>query len=624
MQAAQKFESFCMDPEERWVFAGNLSGQITVIDIDSFSILGETQAHAGTIIAMAAHPTLPYISCSSQDQTVSVWTYDKNGLLKPLCVASIRDVRPSNDTEHIDYIVSIAQTLAFHSTKRQIVTRSGNGGVLELEFNDMGDIHLLRCTRLHAEHDVMTARYVHDSDMVLSGSGDGKLILSNQGEVLRSWQIDRKNVHGIEHLSGDDYLVASDGRLVARLNICDEKKLIVGPRFTEDHFEQVSFNPVSSRAFGTSFDRNVYEVDPVTCNPINIVFKAPFKCRWIKTLHRQPSILILQVRNGGLYKVNVDSQKSIGIIKNTPDALWTGVTDNNGDILLSGEGESLLRLSITDVDTMALKPVFSVKKTQLELPSGTYTKRMDFQHSTGYLVLGRTDGDIFVVKDNSCRRLTNLGSAIRDLAIVEDKPELFVCTEDGYGYKLNLETGEKLCTFSSPHSFALWSLAYNPQRNIVAFLERYGSISILSADDFSPVPLDLHAGRTKRAKWVDADRLFVSHGSELYVVDMKSGQEKMLVSGVSNTIEDFIWDKGQNYLILISYNCLLGLYDFNTGNLLSEAPDQIDYSKGIMWVPQLENGKTYPLDFLTFGRSGTAHHFRIHNETLIAFGPVVI
>ena len=624
MQAVKKFESFCIDHDEKWVFVGNLSGQISVIDINSFVEIGKTQAHAGAIMAMASHPKFPYIGCFSQDRTISVFEYDDNGYLRPICAASIRDVYPDNDEGLVDFIISAAQTLAFHDTKKQLVTRSGNGGVVELEFDEIGHISLKHCTRLHGEYDVMTARYVKNSDLVLSGSGDGNVVLSNNGKLEKNWQVDYTNIHWIEHLSGTEYLIASDSRLVARIDISGKKTLLLGPPFALDDFEQVTFNPNSGRVFGASFDRQIYEIDPNTCKPIDVVFKAPFKCRWLKTLHSDPSMLIVISRDGRLCKVNIDSRKCIGLIRETPDALWTGATSDSKNIFFSGEGNKLLHLSFSGVDKFSRKSMFSHSKITLDMPNDSYTKRMDIQNSSGLIVLGRTDGNIFVVDGNSTKFLTNLGSAIRDLTVLDDRPEIFACTENGFGYKIHLETGEKLCTFSSPDRIPLWSLSYNPERNLIAFLQRYGNIFILSAEDFSVYLSGFNAGRTKRAKWVDADRLFFSRGTKIFVVDLKTKQQSVLIPFTSNTIEDFIWDQGHNYLIAISYNCLIGLYDFNSGQLLSEVPDQIDYSKGIMWVPTTPQNETYPLDFFTFGRSGTPHHFRIHNETVIAFGPVVI
>jgi WD40 repeat protein len=622
MQAARKFETFCVDTEERWVFAGNLSGQIAVIDIDSFRIIGEVQAHAGTIIAMAAHPTLPYISCLGMDRTVSVWTYDSHGNLRPLCQASIRDVRPTNDPENVGFVHSNAQTLGIHSTKRQIVTRSGNAGVLELEFDDNGGIRVLSCMRLHHDMDVITARYAHESDMVLTGSGDGELLLSQRGEVVRRWQISNTSIHWLEHVEGDDYLLASDSRFAARVDISGEKDVVSGAPFPRDDFEQISYNPVSGRAFGASFDRNVYEIDPRTCEPLGVTYRAPFKCRWLKSLKRAPNVLIVQVRDGGMHKVDVESGTCLAMIRETPEALWTGVATEEGEILLTGEGDTMMRLRTVAVDRSALKPVFSIERRPLNLPKDTYTKRMVIQRSTGRVVLGRTDGDIVLLENGRTRVVTNLGSAVRDLAVHPELPVVFVACENGEVYRLHLDSGETPATFRSPDDRPFWSMSYNPIRNVLAVLERFGRVYVLDAGTFAEVLSTDDAGRTKRAKWVDQDRLFFSHGEELHTLDLRDGRQSPLIRYAGNSIEDFIWDPGQNYLVLVCYTWRLLLYDFQTGQKLAEVPDQIDYSKGLIWIPQRPGAGTYPLDLLTFGRSGTAHHYRIHNENIQAFGEI--
>jgi WD40 repeat protein len=256
------------------------------------------------------------------------------------------------------------------------------------------------------------------------------------------------------------------------------------------------------------------------------------------------------------------------------------------------------------------------------LRPGAYTKRMVYQESTGRLILGRTDGDVVVGRDNLFRRLTNLGSAVRDLAIAPDGGALFVACEDGQGYRVDVESGETLLCHAAPHGKALWSLAFNPTRNLVAFLERNGTLSVLDADDFTPVIADVETSRAKRAKWLDADRLLYSHSEELRELNVISGATRARVTHAGNTIEDFIWDGGQNYLVLICYTCMVHLYDFSTDQLLSVVPDQIDYSKGLIWLDTKADPRLYPLDFLTFGRSGMAHHFRIHDEKILALGPV--
>ena len=99
MQAARKFDAFCVDPREKWAFVGDFSGRISVIDIDRFEVLSEAQAHAGTVSAMAASATLPYFASMSIDLTVAIWRYDEQGRLAPVGMASTRHVRPSNDEQ---------------------------------------------------------------------------------------------------------------------------------------------------------------------------------------------------------------------------------------------------------------------------------------------------------------------------------------------------------------------------------------------------------------------------------------------------------------------------------------------------------------------------------------------
>jgi WD40 repeat protein len=623
MLAARKIETFCVDPNEKWAFAGTFSGQIAVVDLDTFTVLGEVQSHAGTIIAMAAHPHLPYIACLSMDRTVSVWRYSDNGHLFPVLTCSIRDIRPSNDPGTIGFVQSNAQTIAFHNTRRRLVTRSGNSGLLELDFDDEGTVSVVRCVRLHGDMDMVTARYAGDSDRVLSGDGEGTVILSEDGEVVRRWQVADRSIHWFEHLRGETYLLASDACVVARLAIDDPGDAAIGPPFTRDDLEQVTYNPVSGRAFAASFDRNIYEIDPRTLEPLGVVYRAPFKCRWLRSLRRDPSTLIVQVRDGGLHKVDLPSGRALAVIKDTPEALWTAVGVPGGDVLLAGEGENVTRLQLSGLTNTGRRPLFSaVRHPVAALRPGAYTKRMVLQSSTGRLILGRTDGDVVVGRDGSFQRLVNLGSAVRDLAVAPEGPALFVACEDGRGYKLDLDSGETLLTFAAPQGKALWSLAYNPSRDLVAFLERNGTLSVLDARDFTPVITEVVTSRAKRAKWLDSDRLLYSHSEELRELNVLTVTTRSRVTYAGNTIEDFIWDAGQNYLVLICYTCMVHLYDFNTDQLLSAVPDQIDYSKGLIWLDTKVDPRLYPLDFLTFGRSGTAHHFRIHDEKILALGPV--
>jgi hypothetical protein len=167
----------------------------------------------------------------------------------------------------------------------------------------------------------------------------------------------------------------------------------------------------------------------------------------------------------------------------------------------------------------------------------------------------------------------------------------------------------------------MWSLAYNPVQDVLAISERRGPVSLLRGNDLSVIRSDYEAGRSKRAKWLDDNRLLLGHGSELHLIDLRNDRQEKLLGYQGNTIEDFIWDAGQRYLVLACYTWMLSLYDFQTFRMLAEVRDQIDYSKGLAWLPALDP-RAYPLDFVTFGRSGTAHRFRILNESIVALGAV--
>jgi len=622
---ARRYECFCIDPCERWLFAGNTSGQISVIDIDTFTIVREIQAHVGVLHALAIHPTLPYLAAFATDRCVSIWKRDEaDGSLLPISYTSIRDLPCSNDESHVAPILSHSVALAFHDTERRIATRSGNGGVLELEFDDGGSVGAISCVRLHGDWDVQATRYVRGSDLVLSTGRDACVVLSDRGRELRRWRFGETVAHWAEHVQGGSYLVASDMGFVARIDLCSDAEPVIGKRFAHDDMEYVTYNKVSGRAFATSFDRNVYEIDPETCQSKGAVYSPGYKCIWAKTLERSPTTLLVHSRNGGLYKADVDSGQTLAVIKETPDALWSAVNLPGGDILLAGEGAQLTRLRRASVDAIGRKQRFDVERIPIEVPANTYTKRMVRQASTGTLVLGRTDGDIWVGADASFNRLTNLGSAVRDVAVAPAGRDLFAVTEDGRALKLDLESGEvKLCYRVGGKAFprAIWALAYNHVRDLLAFAEFGGNLRIVSAADFSLVE-EFYCERPKRMRWVDRDLLLFGNSDEVHRYTLGSGKPEPLVTGMQNTVEDFTWDFRRQYLLLICYQCTIALCDFATGQKLDVVRDQMDYSKGIAWLDSSVDPRLYPWDFITWGRSGAAHQFRIHDERLVALGPV--
>lgn len=620
--AARKVESFAIEPSEHMLFAGDIGGRIMVFDLDSFNMVMETQAHVGAVMALAAHPKFPYIAALSTDRTVSVWRYDSTGKLTRIITFSIRDLEPSEEGGQIRPVHSTSQAIGFHDSELRLVTRTGNASVAELGFGEDGKVQVLSCARLHQDLDLICTRYVPGSDNIISGSRGGLLVLSRGGKVINEWKVGEFSIHWPEQVEEDTYLLASDSSFVARFNI-RSNRITIGPAFTRDDLEYVTYNRASQRAFVASFDRNIYEVDAVSCDPKGVVWAAPFKCRWIKTLERDPDTMVVQCRQGGLYKVHLPTSKVLSSYKRTPAAWWTAVTAPDQTILLAGETDSMARIKPTYWNPETLTPVLEVSQERILDTCASYVKRMVVD-SDGQLVFGCTDGTIWTYSQGqSARQVGNLGSAVRDLTFGRKSTEVFAATEKGNLHRVDLQTMQSEIIFTSPRKdpLPLWAVAYNSSRKWLAVAERYGDLFVLDLEGKVLVQRT-ECGRCKRLKWSDSDNLLFNFTSELHRLNASTGEHIHLIDNVGNTIEDFIWDPQKRYLVLVCYQCTIALCDFQSGRLLSLVPDQMDYSKGLIWLS--EGGETdgYPLDFMTFGRSGNAHLFRVHDEKVIALGAV--
>lgn len=624
MLNARRYECFCVDPEERFMFAGNISGQISVIDIDRFEIIRDVQAHSGVMRALAVHPTLPYLAGMATDHCITIWRRGAGGSLELVCTTSYRNVPCLNDDAAISAVTSHSVALGFHDTARRLVTRTGSGGVVELEFDDRGAVEAKWSLRVHGHWDVQMTRYVVGSDMVLSAGRDGCLVLIEHGRELRRWQLGDAVAHWAEHLEGSIYLIASDTCRVARVDLRSDADPVWGERFAHDDMEFLTLNRHSGRAFATSFDRNVYEVAPATCHSKGGVYSPGYKCIWAKTLERDPSVLLVQSRNGSLHKADLADGRALAVIKECPDALWTAVNLPGGDLLAAGEGNHLTRLRMTGLSPMSRAPHFEASTIALEMNPDSYTKRMVRQASTGLIALGRTDGEIWIGTDNSFRRLLSVHSPVRDIAVAPDRPDLFAVTEDGRALKIDLKSGEIKLTYQTtgqPFPLALWALAHNPTRDLLALAEFGGQVVLISASDFSLVG-KIDCERVKRMRWADEDQLLYGSSDGVFRYTLGSDAPEVMATGMQNTVEDFIWDTRRQYLLLTGYQCAIGLFDYKTGERLDHVRDQMDYPKGIAWLDSSVDSRLYPWDFVTWGRSGSMHHFRIHDDRIVALGPI--
>jgi hypothetical protein len=123
-------------------------------------------------------------------------------------------------------------------------------------------------------------------------------------------------------------------------------------------------------------------------------------------------------------------------------------------------------------------------------------------------------------------------------------------------------------------------------------------------------------------QWAGADELLYGSSDGVFRYTLGDESPQVLVTGMQNTVEDFIWDARRQYLVVICYQCTIGLFDYKTGERLDHVRDQMDYSKGIAWLDASVDTRLYPWDFITWGRSGALHHFRIHEERIVALGPL--
>src|SRR5205823_3686389 len=137
----------------------------------------------------------------------------------------------------------------------------------------------------------------------------------------------------------------SDSRRVFRFDVTGKKEPKISEYLCRDHMERITLNKRTGRAFCSSFDRNVTEFDPHTLESKGIAVETPFKLRWLHSMERQPSTMLLQCRNGALYKVDLDSKRLTGVIRETPNALWSGAAVDSKQIYIAGEGPQVLRIT---------------------------------------------------------------------------------------------------------------------------------------------------------------------------------------------------------------------------------------------------------------------------------------
>lgn len=615
MATFYKINSLAIGPGEQVIYLGNNGGQLQCLDADQMRMRGAAQASASSIYAIAAHPGDPLVATMGIDCLVCLW--DVSDPDRPALVSRInlRSLTPWNDTDTIPRHRSHSQALCFHPSLPRLAARSGNSGVVELDYaaDSMCVIH---CTRMHHDEDVTTLRYVLDGTKLASG-GFGSVILSENGLIIANWRLGRSNVHWFEPLGDETYLIASDDRRVFKFSFAEGRVLEQGAVIPQDDLEHVTYNATSGRAYIAGFDRCVYEVDPSTCGLVDIAYRAPFKMRWIKTLNREPRTAFLQCFDGGVYKVDLAEKRCRSAVRHTPPAVWTGCALCDGGLALTGEGGEVAHVRYATSSSNRL-PVISGLQRTLKGETSGYTKRMIVDRG-GALWLGQSSGALIRSDPSGYRHLAQLNNPIRDIALNCAGDRILVCLENGEFHSLDAESGARRTAWRSPIGSPLWALAAHESEEVVAVGERHGRIHFLDTRTAELVRTGPPCRRVKRIKWLDANTLLYNVADSMNRYLWKEDSESSYVSVTGNTIEDFIWDEEYGYLVLINYDTNLILCDLETGARLHSGGDQNDFSKGLMWVRPVDRD-AYPLTFITFGRDGSGHLFGVHDDKIIPFG----
>ncbi|MDF5724371.1 MAG: hypothetical protein PUP91_28710 [Rhizonema sp. PD37] len=618
MDTAFKINAMTLNFDESLLLLGNESGEMLLFDPNKLSVISRVQSNIGDIYAIASHPQLPLAATMGMDRNVSVWDLSVPDTPVLRSRFNLRRILPWNDMEPIPASPCQSQALCFHPKFPRLATRSANSGVVELDILS-SSIKLIHCTRMHGSESVTTMRYPWTNSHHLLSAALGSVVLSEEGLIVQSWQVAKNNVHWFEPLGNDIYLVATDDRRILQFDLSKREVVVRGPVFTRDDLEHVHYNPTSERAFVVGFDRNVYEVNPYTCEPIGVVYQAPFKMRWFKTLTNEPDIAFIQCFDGGLYKIDLATCHCIKIYRKTPPALWTGCRFSNNSIALTGEGNEIV----------VLRPRFNknsripVLERELTLSKGdihSYTKVM-VASSERTLWLGQTSGQLIRHVGGIATKVRDFNSAIRDICLTHTDDRVLVCLEQGEVHSIDPVSGKSLAIWCSEHNQPVWAMALRPNHNILAVAERAGNLIFLEPYQLQPLRKGPRGRRVKRMRWFNDDTLFYNEVDKLQRYSWSNDRSEDFVEACGNTIEDFTWNTEFSYLVLINYATDVVLCDLETGKKIYAGADQADYSKGVMFL-DCDDSMSYPLDFITFGRSGTAHIFRVHNDKCVSLGAV--
>lgn len=622
--------AFVVTKNEKYIYAGTLLGEIWTIEVATWKVIDKIKVTYGAINVVAMSPSHPWLGVYGEDNWLCLLKFDDiTGALSLKHTIRTRDIKPKDDP----YLPvrSTSQALAFHHNILRLAGHGGTAGMFEIEF-DADQFDILYCKRVSKDYDFVTLSYVKQTDKVLCGAGNGKTILTDNGNVIKSWLPEdinnQKTIHWFEPIKENQYLCASDSGRIFRLNL--NGKLDIGPWFARDHMEHVTYDAANNKVYASSFDRTVYEVDLDSLDVVRVAWQAPFKLRWLKALKTKPYHLVVQCRNGGLYLVDTQPEngKIIDYIKNTPDALWSA-SYHQDKVIIAGEGDYYYEYEPQSSDLFQHQIKFNELKIFFKYKTRGYTKRVASHEREQLLAFGRTDGSV-ILKSATEERLINFQEPIRDICFDTQNSYLYVATEAGSVYQYHCIDNRKIKIY---HSAApIWAIALHPDKPLLAIAHRFSEVIFydLTAEKVSDA---YYANITelpgqpakfiKRIRFADANTLFIGHGGGISKYDLEAQKTSFYCGSLlPNTVEDFYWDKHFRYFVAINYSRDIYLFDYITGELIFEQGDHSDYSKGILFLKDSMIDDSVQTDFIVYGRYAKPRYFRLNNDRIICLGDI--
>ena len=602
-----KIECFCLSHDELTAYAGTLDGRILTIDVENFFVKHELHVGAGSLYALDLDGSGQYIAALGLDRRVYLLRIGDDGFPQLTDMVSTRNLTAWNDLQNAKSTRAYSQAIGFDSNSSRLAFRAASNALVEVE-NIGGELVPVHTARLHYDYDFVTLTYLNTGGKVLSG-GAGEIILSSNGLRLRSWKVGRYNVHRLVPINDQEYLAATDDLRIVRINIKNDQ-LLFGEQFCRDDMEGLTYSPARGKAYATSYDRNIYEIDPETCDVDRICWCGPFKLQWISVLERSPSIAIVQCLDGGLYKVDIDSRRTIARIKNTPDSFWSAHRSDDGVVYFGGEGGRLSICSETDSPAGDGRDFFDLsREIYLENCEDTYIKRV--AGNDGIVFAGCLNGKVFRIDGHEYPVLVaDVGVPIRDLDVTSRG--LFLCCEDGRIMSCDHD-GQNHTWSEGINGEPIWSIAVNEERDILACGERRNSILFFRASTLEFMHSVPHGSRPKRMNWASRQQLLFVKTREIWSYDIDSESCARVTEPVGNTIEDFVLLRKWDLIFAISYTTRAYLFDSNTGELLDSVADQSDFAKGVISGPPPIEGNL-PGRVFTYGRERKLHTYILHNE----------